>query len=342
MPLIYWSNSLPTIAEIWKNNPLVAITRHRAVHWDIRPLRIGLLNNMPDAALKATEGQFLRLIWSEPVLQIEPILMSSPWVQRSHNAYEYISQYYTPFSQIQKDGLDAMIISWANFWNGSIDHLPFWDELTDVIEWANKNTISTLTSCLATHAVMKHRHNVDRILNQKNSKDQKIWWTFEHKILDNSHPLVSGMNTRIIVPHSRWNDISQEQFETTWNQVLMSSNVAWVHLAVSHDFRWVMMQGHPEYDTVSLAREYLRDKKAWQSHEPANYITQELREFDPQTSLSNSEIEQNWNLVNNWWDSAKVMFSRWIALVYKLTNYSKVWKYMDGIDSSNPLESIKG
>lgn len=296
---------------------------------------------MPDAALKATERQFLRLIWSEPVLQIEPVLMSSSWIERGWETTEYIHKYYTPFSQVQKDWLDAMIISWANFWNWPIDRLPFWDELIDFIKWANRNTISTLTSCLATHAVMKYSYNIDRTLNQKDGKDQKIWWTFEHRILDNSHPLVSGMNNRIIVPHSRWNGISQEQFETTWNQVLMSSNIAWVHLAVSRDFRWVMMQWHPEYDTASLAREYLRDKKLWQNHEPANYLTQELRELNASLNLSNSKIEQDWNLVNNWGDSAKVLFSRWIALVYKLTDYNIVWQYMKDVNPNDPLAFIK-
>lgn len=340
MPIISTPSSSPTITGLWKDNPLIVMDESRARVADLRPLRIWLLNNMPDAALKATEQQFLRLIGSEPVLQIEPVLMTCAWVERNGEAKEYIQKYYTLTRDVQRQWLDALIISWANFWNGSIDGLPFWKELTDTLQWAESSVSSILTSCLATHAVMKYKHNVDRTLNLwANWMEEKIWWVFDHTIRDSTHPLVSGMNSTVLVPHSRWNGIPEELFLETWNNVLIAGS-AWVHLATSSDFRYVMMQWHPEYDGISLAREYLRDKKEWVRHEPINYLTPEIRWLDITSSYTNSQLQELGNPQNNWRDSAQVMMARWIWLVYKLTHFDINKQYMDWIDPKDPLWSL--
>lgn len=340
MPLISRESSSPTIAGLWINNPLIVLSEARAKIADLRPLRIWLLNNMPDAALKATEQQFLRLIGSEPVLQIEPVLMTCTWVKRSEETAEYIKKYYTLIQDVQRKWLDALIISWANFWNGSINGLPFWNELTDIFQWAESSVSSILTSCLATHAVMKYKHDIDRVLNTwVEWVSKKIWWVFDHKVTNDAHPLVTGMNSNLLVPHSRWNSISEDVFKQSWNQVLIAGT-AWVHLATSHDFRYVMMQWHPEYDSVSLAREYLRDKKLWLSHAPSNYLTQEIRLLNVDRSYSNDELQKIGNPENNWRDSAQVMMARWIGLVYRITNIDITKQYMDGIDPSDPLWSL--
>lgn len=341
MPILFWENSPPTISEIGDHNPLVALSRRKARQADIRPLRIWLMNNMPDAAIRATERWFLKLIGSESALQIEPVFITAPSIPRGDDARSYIDNYYTSLEKAQKRGLDALMISGANFGNGPIQTLPFWNELIEIMAWAESHVASTLTSCLATHAVMKYKFDIDRVLQRVDGKEKKIWWVFTHGIEDESHPLVSGMNSDILVPHSRWNDISAESFRQTGSQILIASKTAGVHLAVSQDFRWVMMQWHPEYDTVSLAREYMRDKKQWVEHEPENYMTDDLRALDPHRSYENWDLQRIANLRNNWRDSSQVMMARWIGLVYKLTNRNLQKQYMDGVDPNNPLRSIR-
>lgn len=342
MPLLFWENSPPTIAQLGKTNPFLILNERHALKSDIRSLRIGLMNNMTDEALRATERQFLRLIGAEPVLQIEPVLFTAKWVERSLDTQSYIDKHYKPFSRIQEEGLDALIISGTNYGDGSIDGLPFWWEFVEVMNWAQTSVVSTLTSCLATHAVMKYKFNVDRTLNIKDSERQKIWWVYPHTKEGNTHPLVSCMNDDILVPHSRWNGISRKQFEDTGHQVLIAWEESGVHLAVNPDFKWVMMQGHPEYDTASIAREFLRDKREGKTHVPYNYITTGLTSMDVDISkwYSNEEIEIFWELKNNWRDSAQIMFARWIWLVYKLTHFEKPGQYMDNIDPKDPLWSL--
>jgi homoserine O-succinyltransferase/O-acetyltransferase len=341
MPLIYDPNSLPTIGELWERNPLSTIWRQRAKEADIRALRVWVMNNMTDESLVATERQICRLLWADSTLQIEPVFFTAEWVPRSEIAKNRIQKHYTSFLQIQEDWLDALIISGANFWNDPIDTLPFYPELTWVMDWAEKNVASTMTLCLATHVLMKHKHKIDRVLNMVNNEPRKIWWVYDHIIDTEGHPLVSDMNTDIPVVHSRWNDISRDQFENSWHTVLISSKAVWVHLAVDRSFQWVMAQWHGEYDTVSLAREYRRDRKLWKTPEPENYMTDELRALDLWTDYPNEALVKLWKIKNNWKDSAQIVMRQWLSIVLNLTHWDIHKQYMDGIDKDDPLGSMQ-
>ena len=136
-----------------------------------------------------------------------------------------------------------------------LSNQPFWEPLIEVIDWAHENVTSTLCSCLATHAVLEFRYGQKRI-----PQADKKWGVFPHHVVDKHHPLVNDINTRFDVPHSRWNEVTREQYRQAGLRVLVEGDGGCVHLATSVDgIRTVFFQGHPEYDTISLIKEYKRE-----------------------------------------------------------------------------------
>ncbi len=254
MPLVANSN-LPAFERLKQEGETI-IPRDVALHQDIREMHIGLLNMMPDAALAATERQFFRLIGeSNQIAQfyLHPFTLKE--IKRSPEALAYVEQYYEPFEQIQAEGLDALIITGANVTQPHLAQEPFWEPLIEVIGWAYENVTSTLCSCLATHAVLEFRYG-----QKRRRLPAKRWGVYPHRVVDRAHPLVRGVNTRFDVPHSRFNEISRDQFTTAGLHVLVESSQDGVHLVVSEDlFRLVFFQGHPEYDSISLFKEYKRE-----------------------------------------------------------------------------------
>lgn len=207
MPLVA-HNHLPTFERLRQEGVRV-LTPEAARHQDIRELHIGLLNMMPDAALAATERQFLRLIGeSNPIAQFYVHLFTLDELPRSDEAKAYISAYYDHFATIRQQGLDALIITGANVVGAELEQQPFWHPLIEIADWAWHHVTSTLCSCLATHAVLQFRYQQTRVRQM-----QKKWGVFPHRVVDPSHPLVCDINSRFDVPHSRWNAISAEQLQ---------------------------------------------------------------------------------------------------------------------------------
>jgi homoserine O-succinyltransferase len=254
MPLVQHSD-LPTFSRLREHGHEV-LSLDRALHQDIRELHIGFLNMMPDAALEATERQFIRLVGGcNRIAQFFVYPFSLPGLSRGDETREYIDHYYSRFEDLQAAGLDALIITGANVANPSLETESFWDPLMEVIGWAQENVASTLCSCLATHAVLKQFHGIDR-----QPLRRKCWGVYSHRVSSPQHPLLREINTRFDVPHSRHNDISRERLEQENLSVLVESEEGGVHMAVSPDrFRVIYFQGHPEYDTNSLLKEYKRE-----------------------------------------------------------------------------------
>jgi homoserine O-succinyltransferase len=354
MPLIS-HNKLPSFLRL-KDEGINILDSGIALHQDIRELHIGLLNIMPDAALAATERQFFRLIGeSNPIAQfyIHPFTLEQ--LPRGEKAKQHINTYYETFEQIKKQGLDGLIVTGANVSGSNLSDQAFWEPLIEVFEWAHENVVSTLCSCLATHAVLEFRFEQKRQL-----QDKKIWGVFPHQLSDKRHPLIRNVNTRFDVPHSRWNMVSEEQFNQAGLKVLATSQHSetnLVHLACSADgIRTVFFQGHPEYDTISLLKEYKREVMIYIKEQktyppfPENYFNsyqksilreyqfrlndainknQDLPEF-PETLLLS-------NLDNTWHDSADEIISNWMGLIYQLTHKDRDKLFMDGIDKNDPL-----
>ncbi len=349
MPLVAYKN-LPTFERLKKEGRTI-LPPERAQHQDIRELHIGLLNMMPDAALEATERQFFRLVGeSNQIAQLYIHPFSLPELERSEKTRSYIDKYYEPFEKLQKDGLDALIITGANVSQPDLEKEPFWQPLQEVMKWSWNNVASTMCSCLATHAVMQSQHN------QKRSPlpDGKLWGVYKHNVVERTHPLVRNMNTSFDVPHSRFNNISSSQFRDAGMKILIESEEAGTHIAVSHDgFRLICMQGHPEYDTVSLLKEYQREVNLYKSGNrsepppmPSNYfnanIMEKLMQYSsmdmskPELEHLNKEIHDM--LENTWTDSARSTLASWIGLVYQITNADRSKQFMNGINPDNPLE----
>lgn len=352
MPLVQHSK-LPTFTRL-RDHGHEVLSLDRALHQDIRELHIGFLNMMPDAALEATERQFIRLVGGcNRIVQFYVYPFSLPVLSRGEETLEYIERYYSTFEDLQKSGLDALIITGANVVNPALDSEPFWDPLMEVISWAQKNVASTLCSCLATHAVLKRFHGIER-----QPLPEKRWGVYNHRIARPQHPLLREINTRFDVPHSRYNDISREQLEKAGLTVLVESEEGGVHMAVSQDqFRLIYFQGHPEYDTNSLLKEYKREVLRFLNGElhqpppfPDNYFPPEvahsaerfvqeaeraLWEDRPLPDFLEPEIETG--LDNTWGDTAKAIIANWLGLVYQLTNLDRHQQYMADVDPDNPL-----
>ena len=357
MPIVA-HNDLPALQRLREAGTTIVLPEERAAQQDIRELHIGLLNMMPDTALEATERQFFRLIGeSNPIAQFYVHPFTLDQIPRGAKAAAHIARYYESFAAIREQGLDALIITGANVTGEDLSKEPFWTPLGEVIAWAWDNVTTTLLSCLATHAVLHFRYGQPRV-----RQPTKRWGVFSHRVQDQRHPLVGDVNTRFDVPHSRWNDVSRAQFEAAGLRVLVESEEVGVHLATSHDgLRMVFFQGHPEYDTISLLKEYKRDAllaaqrklPAWPPF-PDNY----LRPHEQAVLLEWSERSRQAagagqplpefpealvaaNLDNTWHDTAEAVIGNWMGCMYQLTHRDRKKPFMDGVDPDDPLGIYK-
>jgi len=355
MPLVAHTE-LPTFKRLRAEGQNV-LTPERAGHQAIRELHVGLLNMMPDAAIEATERQFFRLVGeANPIAQffVHPFTLEE--LPRGEKAKAHIDAYYETFDQIKADGLDALIITGANVSHTDLSLEPFWEPLIEVVDWAHENVTSVLCSCLATHAVMHFHHGQARTPRESGTK---LWGLFSHRVMDRTHPLVNDVNTLFDVPHSRWNEITREQFDVSGVKVLAESDEAGVHLAVSPDgLRVVYFQGHPEYDTISLLKEYKREvmlyaagKRADYPPLPDNYfslrdraILDEYRDrLETAVAAKAEQPEFPESLItptlhNTWHDTAEAVVGNWIGLVYQVTHEDRKIPFMEDIDPDDPLQ----
>lgn len=351
MPLVA-NTDLPSFKRLREGGGTV-IPRERAEKQDIRELHIGLLNMMPDRALEATERQFFRLVGeSNQIAQFYMHPFSLPELARGPEGRAHVERHYQSFEEIQRDGLDALIVSGA-IPGPELSALPFWKPLIRVIDWAYENVTSTLCSCLATHAVLEFRYG-----QRRQALRDKCWGVYSHKVTRRDHPLMVGVNTRFDVPHSRFNEIRREQFAAAGLPVLVESAVAGVHLAVSADgIRMVFFQGHPEYDEISLMKEYKREIGRFINAEIGDYPPFPEHVFTPlhRAILFEYREQVEWavrsgapaplfpehlllpDLDNTWHDSAEAVINNWIGTVYQVTHVDRRKPFRDGVDPNNPL-----
>lgn len=352
MPLVA-NSSLPAFEDLRREGETV-LSDEVAVHQDIRELHIGLLNMMPDAALAATERQFFRLVGeSNQIAQFYMHPFTLAGLRRGAEAAAHIERFYETFDQVQAEGLDALIITGANVTQPDLSMEPFWEPLIEVIDWAYENVTSTLCSCLATHAVLQFRYG-----QRRRRLPHKCWGVYAHRVVEQRHPLVMGVNTRFDVPHSRYNDVSREQFEAAGLKVLVESAQAGVHMAVSEDgFRIVFMQGHPEYDTISLLKEYKREVALYVEGArddfppfPEHYLSPQCRAIleehaervlaarergAPVPDLPEALLAPR--LDNTWHDSGEAVVNNWVGKVYQLTDMDRHKPFVRGVDPADPL-----
>jgi homoserine O-succinyltransferase len=357
MPIVA-HNDLPTFERLRAEGQNI-LESDRAIHQDIRELHIGLLNMMPDAALAATERQFFRLVGqSNQIAQFYVHPFSLPGLPRGEKAQAHIDRYYEPFEIVREQGLDALIITGANVSGPDLADQPFWKPLIEVVDWAFEHVTSTLCSCLATHAVMQFRYGQRRRL-----LPAKRWGVYTHRVVDQAHPLNSSTNTMFDVPHSRFNEVSREQFEAVGARVLVESEQAGVHLATSPDgLRIVMFQGHPEYDTISLLKEYKREVQLFASGSrdgyppfPENVFSRKAGAIlDEYRHMLERALDRGREpppfpeeriaagLDNTWRDTAEGVVGNWLGLIYRVTHNDRRLPFMDWVEPDDPLRHVAG
>ncbi len=346
MPLIA-HNKLPAFERLLSQGCRVADRPDS----DLGDLHLGFLNMMPDAALAATEQQFLRLIAdSDVAANVYVYPFSIDELRRSEDALARIREHYFDFRDLATDGLQAMIFTGANVIDPVIENEPIWKPLIEIADWAFANVASTLCSCLASHALVKHSHGIDR-----RRLPQKHWGVFRHRVIDASHPLMHGVPVEFDAPHSRWNDVSHRQLEQAGFAVLAAGVEAGVHLAVSEDrFRVIFTQGHPEYDANSLLKEYKREVFRFIDGEldspppyPENYLPSEARKIaagfiaDITAGSGSGKIFPEDAMApfvtNSWSKAGNAIMKNWLRLVQRTANSDRKSLFSHGVNPSNPL-----
>jgi homoserine O-succinyltransferase len=259
----------------------------RYVPW----IDIGLLNNMPDAALEATENQFAGLLQAAAgTLPVRLHYYSLPEIPRGDAAQSRINALYGGLPELWRSRLDALIVTGAEPRTADLRQEPFWTSMVEVIEWCRGNVESSVWSCLAAHAAVLH---LDGVLRKPLS--QKSCGVFEHTVehgVNPAHPLTRGLGTRTFAPHSRWNQVTRDLLLGCGYDVLTYSAVAGVNLfAKRAGSLFVFWQGHPEYDEQSLLKEYQRDIGRYLRGERESFPTMPQGYFDQEASRQLLEFQ---------------------------------------------------
>ena len=296
-------------------------------------LHVGFLNMMPDRALKATERQFLRLMAAGARhcnVYVHPFTIAG--LDRDAETLSYVAKAYDSFDQIQSCQLDGLVLTGANPGNANITAEKYWPYFEAVTHWANAAVPSIFCSCLASHAILKLLYGVERTRCQPD----KRWGVFTHEVLQRDHPLMDGMPKLYAEPRSHVFEMLARQLEPLGVEILAASPDADFGIATSKDgIKWVFLQGHPEYDAVSLLKEYKREINRFRLGErtqypesPCNYLPgaaqptlQAFRETFLQAQQSGAplpefpESELVALLDNRWEAHAKVLFRNWLDQV---------------------------
>jgi homoserine O-succinyltransferase len=247
-------------------------------HADV-DLTIGLINNMPDSALQATERQFMRLLRKAAGdVRIDLHCFSLRSVHRSETAQWRIDRQYTDIADLDRLHIDGLIVTGAEPNAATLPEEPFWQDLIDIVDWAKTNTRSTIWSCLAAHAAVLHLDGIER--HRLNAKCSGVYDCA--KVVD--HWLTRDIPSPLKVSHSRLNELCADDLTARGYQLLTQSRDAGVDIfAKQMGSQFVFFQGHPEYDALSLEREYLRDISRFLAGERDSYPAFPAGYFDTET-----------------------------------------------------------
>jgi homoserine O-succinyltransferase len=293
-------NDLPAVKTL-SNENIFVMNEERAFHQDIRPLRIVILNLMPQKII--TETQILRLLANTP-LQIEIVLLFPQTYTPKNTSLEHLVQFYNTFDEIKNQRFDGMIITGAPTEQLEFEELDYWQEFTEIMDWTLSNVYSTLYICAGALAGLYYHHNIP-----KYKLPQKISGVFRHTVCKPNSTLLRGFDDEFFAPHSRYCGVRKKDIEKVEGlEVLADSDEAGVYILSSNDGRKVFLTGHSEYDSLTLKAEYERDiGKGLQIAVPINYFP------------GNDPTRQP---VVNWRAHASLLFSNWLNYdVYQETPY---------------------
>ncbi len=292
--------SLPARRILEKENIFV-MTEKRALSQDIRPLRLLILNLMP--LKSSTETSLLRRLSNTPI-QIEVDFMRTATYTSKHTSSRYMEQFYITHEVARERIYDGLIITGAPIEQMPFEEVEYWDELCEIMEWAEHHVFSTLFLCWGAQAGMYYHYGV-----QKYQLDKKMFGVFDHRVVAHTDPLLRGFDETFCAPHSRHTDVRVDEVRSIDDiNILSYSDEAGLYIATSRDGRKVFVFGHPEYEKLTLDAEYRRDRdKGLPIEMPRNYYIDD----DPEKGVRVS-----------WYSHGQLLYTNWLNYyVYQTTPY---------------------
>ncbi len=291
---------LPAIQTLRRENVFV-MTDERAARQEIRPLRILILNLMPTK--ETTETQLLRVLGNTP-LQIEVTFLRTATYQATHTAPSHLEAFYQTFDEVRDEHWDGLIVTGAPVETKNFTEVDYWDELTEIMDWARDHVFSSYFICWGAQAGLYYYYGID-----KHPLATKAFGVFAHTVTDAKNKLTRGFDTVFYAPHSRHTTVSADEIRRCSKlDLLASSDEAGAYLIASKDGRQVFVTGHAEYDANTLKLEYERDCTAGMAIEPPKHY---YRDDDPHKEP-----------LVRWRAHANLLFSNWLNYcVYQETPY---------------------
>ncbi len=287
--------------EILEQENIFVMDENRAMHQDIRPINIVIVNLMP--LKEDTELQILRSLSNTP-LQVDVSFLTPASHASTHTSKSHLNKFYQTFDEIRKQYFDGLIITGAPVELMEYEEVDYWPEICEIMEWSKTHVTSTLHLCWGAQAGLYYHYGIP-----KHILDEKMFGVFRHKVMNRKIPLVRGFDDYFYAPHSRHTEIRKEDIlahdELT---ILAESEQAGVFLLMNQDGSQIFVMGHPEYDRMTLDSEYKRDKaKGLPIRLPVNYYP---NDDDTQRPLL------------QWRSHGNIMYANWLNYyVYQQTPY---------------------
>jgi len=293
-------DKLPATAQLRGENIFV-MSETKAMHQDIRPLKIAIVNLMPTKI--ATETQILRKLSNSP-LQVEIDFVQMDSHVSKNTPVEHLQAFYKSFSEIKNSKYDGMIITGAPVENLDFEQVDYWEELCELMEWTKTNVTSTFHICWAAQAGLYYHYGI-----KKYPLSKKCSGVFKHKVHRSTSKLMRGFDSEFYAPHSRHTEVRAEDIKAVKElEILSESDEAGVYIVFTKKGRRIFVMGHSEYDANTLRDEYLRDVDRGLSPEvPKHYFPDDNPKKKP---------------VVKWRSHASLLFANWLNYyVYQITPY---------------------
>ena len=276
--------------EKLENENIFVMDETRAMHQDIRPLKVCILNLMP--LKEETELQLLRVLSNTP-LQIDVSFMTLKSHVSLNTSASHLNKFYITYDDVKDEKFDGLIITGAPVEKMEFEEVDYWEELCMIMDWSKRNVTSTLHICWGAQAGLYYHFGLE-----KKALNQKISGIFEHRVRNRKEPLVRGFDDYFYAPHSRYTEVTREDvYACEALKVLAESDEAGIYIAMAGDGKQIFITGHPEYDRVTLKNEYIRDcGKGLNPEIPAHYFPDDDPEKEPFLQWRSHSI----NLYSNW------------------------------------------
>ena len=293
-------NALPA-KEILENENIFVMDENRAMHQDIRPLQVCILNLMP--VKQDTELQLLRALSNTP-LHVEVTFMKMNSHISLNTPIQHLNRFYNTFNELKERKFDGMIITGAPVEQIPFEEVDYWAELCEIMDWTKTHVTSTFHICWGAQAGLYYHYGLKKVLLPK-----KLFGVYRHKVMNRKNPLVRGFDDYFLIPHSRHTTVLSENIHQCRElTVLAESDEAGVLLCMSEGGKEIYVMGHPEYDRYTLHKEYVRDReKGLPIAVPKNYYPD-----DDDTQKPSLE----------WRAHCNILYSNWLNyFVYQITPY---------------------